>query len=444
MSLFSTMNTSASGLGNSSANLGIIGDNIANINTTGYKKNRGDFADFLPQTVFGMAGPSQLGTGANLNQIAAIFAQGSIDQSENALDMAISGDGFFVVRDGINNYYSRAGAFFVDDAGYIVNAQGLNLQGYGADQGTLGATVQDLQVDLNPLAPAATTEIQMNALLSAEADFTTTPLTSGTLDIVTGTGDTLEDAANAADFATSVTVYDSLGQAHEVTILYERTGTNDYNWFAVVDAGELDAPAGTYTAGDAFTIASGSTTFDTAGDLTAFTQTNTSAATAWNFVGAAAGDYVFDFGVDTAGNATDGQVRLLSGESAVSAISQDGYPPGDLISLSVDTEGVITGQFSNGQDIEMGRVVLARFPSNAGLERVGNTLFRETLASGQPAIGQPDTGGRGKVIGNALEKSNVDLEDEFVNMITSQRTYQANARMIGTANDTLQELVQLV
>jgi flagellar hook protein FlgE len=299
-------------------------------------------------------------------------------------------------------------------------------------------------VDLNPLAPAATTEIQMNALLSAEADFATTPLTSGTLDIVTGTGDTLEDAANAADFATSVTVYDSLGQAHEVTILYERTGTNDYNWFAVVDAGELDAPAGTYTAGDAFTIASGTTTFDTAGDLTAFTQTNTSGATAWNFVGAAAGDYVFDFGVDVAGNPADGQVRLLSGESAVSAISQDGYPPGDLISLSVDTEGVITGQFSNGQDIQLGRVVLARFPSNAGLERVGNTLFRETLASGQPAIGQPDTGGRGKVIGNALEKSNVDLEDEFVNMITSQRTYQANARMIGTANDTLQELVQLV
>ena len=445
MSLFSTMNTSASGLGVSSSSMAVIGDNIANLNTAGYKGSRAEFSDFMPNDVSGMAGPTSIGTGANLNTVATLFGQGSIESSANALDMAISGQGFFCLSDGTSDYYSRAGSFYVDDEGYVVNAQGLSLQGYQANDGVLGSTVGDLQVDTGSVQPSQSTEMDLTAVLSADADFSDTPIGSGTLDITSGTGDTLEDAADAADFATSITVYDSLGAAHEVTVLFERTGSGDWSWYAVVDAGEVtDSTGAALTSGAAFTISSGTCTFDSNGELSAFTQTDTSLTNAWNYTAAAANDLTFNFGLDAAGAATDGQVRMLSGDSAVSAVSQDGYPTGELSTLAVDADGVVTGYYTNGQEYQLGQVVLAQFSGQAGLERLGNTLFRATVGSGNPAIGAPDTGGRGSIVGNALEQSNVDLESEFVEMITAQRTYQANARMVNAASDTLQELVQLV
>ena len=442
MSLFNTMNTATTGLGSSSSSLAVIGDNIANLNTTGYKGNRTEFSDNLHNTVYAKGGPTQLGTGTGLTRISTLFGQGSISASENALDMAISGDGFFVVDDGTSAYYTRAGEFYLDDQGFVVTAEGMRLQGYNATNGTLGSTLQDLQVDLQSIAPSETSEIVMSANVSAEADFATTPV--GALTLTTGTGDTLEDAADLSDFSTSVTIYDDLGVAHEVTVVFERTGTNDWSWYALADAGETEITAlgTTGTDGAAFQIATGTMTFDTNGNLTAVTQTD---ATGWNFEGAGANPaYVFDFGLDTAGNATDGQVSQWNGDSAVTSITQDGYGTGVLSSLDVETDGTITGTYTNGEELVMGQVALARFQSNQGLERVGSTLFRETIESNSPAIGAPDTGGRGSIAGNAVEASNVDLEEQFVNMITSQRAYQANARVVDTANSTLQELVNLV
>lgn len=445
MSLFSTMNTAASGLGVSSSSLAVIGDNVANMNTTGFKSTRSEFADYLPQDVFGLAGPSQVGKGAGVNNLQTMFGQGALNTSQNPLDMAISGDGFFVVSDGVSDFYTRSGEFYLDDDGFVVTAQGGRLQGYNVDNnGTLGATVGDLQLDLDPVQPAATTAITLTATLDAD-----TPVTGGVAGLTLTGGaaaDTLEDAANAADFATSVTTYDSLGVAHEVTMLWEYAGANAWNWYAVVDGGELDsaALAGASVPGNAYQIASGTAEFDGSGQLTVFTEAQTSVGDPWAFNGADPGDITFDFGLDAAGLATDGRVRMLAGTSSVSGVSQDGYPPGDLVGLSTEIDGTITGRYSNGQEYTMGQVVLARFPANAELERTGNTLFRATIGSGDPAIGVAGTGGRGRIAGNSLEQSNVDLEREFVNMITSQRSYQANARMIDTANSTLQELVQLV
>jgi flagellar hook protein FlgE len=437
------MNTATSGLGAASSRMGVIGDNIANLNTTGFKGSRANFADFLPQDVFGLAGPTQLGKGASLDGISTLHAQGSIDQSTNALDMAISGNGFFVVNDGVQDFYSRNGTFFLDEDGFVINTQELNLQGYNATDGVLGATVEDLQIDLDPIAPDATTTITMTANLSAEADFATTPVAGLTFD---GNTDTLEDAANQGDFATSISVYDSLGIPHQVTVVFERTATGDWSYYSLVDASEVTStslPTGG-TAGNAYQIATGTLSFDTDGNLTTFTETLTSATDPWTFAGATAQDFTMEFGVDAAGTAIDGRLRQHNGDSNVSAVAQDGFPTGNLTSLSVDSDGIIYGEYTNGEEFVMGQVVLAKFPSNAGLERVGNTLFRATLDSGAPAVGSPDTGGRGVVAGNALEKSNVDLEDEFVSMITAQRTFQANARVINTSNDTLQELVNLV
>ncbi|MBL8615290.1 MAG: flagellar hook protein FlgE [Deltaproteobacteria bacterium] len=445
MSLFSTLSTAASGLGVASSNLSVIGDNIANMNTTGFKSTRSEFADYRPQDVFGLAGPSQVGKGAGINNLQTLFGQGSLMASQNPLDMAIAGDGFFVVSNGVNDNYTRAGQFYLDDDGFIVTADGARLQGYNVDStGTLGKTVADLQLDTDPIQPAATAAITLTATLDAD-----TAVTGGVAALVldgTAAASTLEAAANASDFAASVTSYDSLGVAHEVTVLWEYAGANTWNWYAVVDAGELDstALAGAGVAGNAFQIANGTATFDGAGQLNAFTETQTSATDPWAFNGANAGDIAFEMGLDAAGLAIDGRVRMIAGTSAVSAIAQDGYPPGDLASISTDPDGSIVGQYSNGQGYVLAQVVVARFPANAELERIGGTLFRATIGSGDPTIGNAGTGGRGTIAGNALEQSNVDLEREFVNLITSQRSYQANARMIDTTNSTLQELVQLV
>jgi flagellar hook protein FlgE len=271
VSLFSTLNTATSGLVVSSSNLGVIGDNIANMNTVGFKGSRSEFADFMPQDVFGIAGPSQIGKGAGMNNLQTIFGQGALETSENPIDLAISGDGFFQVNDGVSDYYSRAGQFYIDKDGFVVNAQGLNLQGYNATNGTLGATLDNLQLDLASIQPAVTTEINVSATLDADADVTGGVAALGALD---GTNVTLETAADGADFASSVTVYDSLGVAHEVTMLYEYAGSNQWNWYAVVDGNAVtDTTSGLPSAAiedGAFQIASGTATFDTDGLLTTF------------------------------------------------------------------------------------------------------------------------------------------------------------------------------
>ena len=441
MSLFNTLSTGASGLSVSTSSMAVIGDNIANINTIGFKSSRASFADLLPADVGGLGGTSQVGVGARMAGVSTSYAQGSLQGSSSALDMAISGGGFFMVSSGEADYYTRDGSFYMDTEGYLVNSTGLRLQGYGATDGDLTSIVGDMQLDTTPVPGEPTSEVTLDAVLSAEAEYTdedgaiVTPLADLN---VAGGGVSIEDAAAAADYSTSVTIYDSLGVPHDVTILMERTGENDWSYQAVVDAGEL--PGG--VEGEAFVISSGDMAFDTDGVLQSMTQTDT--ATAWNFEGA--GDMQIDllFGADAGGNETEGGMTMSGSESSVTAITQDGHTTGELTGITVDDEGIITGVYSNGESEVLGQVAMATFASDAGLTRGGGNLYRATADSGQAAVGAPGSGGRGAITAYALEKSNVDLEAEFVSMIEAQRTYQANARVVTTANETLQELVNLV
>lgn len=442
MSLFDTMKTGASGLGVASMSLAVIGDNIANVNTVGFKANRASFADLIPEGTSGLDGAMRLGNGAGTEDIAVLFGQGSLEVTTNSLDLAINGNGFFVVNAGAdrNLYYTRAGEFQLDVDGYITTSDGMQLQGYNATGGVLETIPESLQIDLTPLAPSATTELTVSALLSTDTDYATTTLPTLTLD-GTAAASTIEDAAAEADYTTSITIYDSLGQAHQLTVMFERTGANTWYYSAIVDGGEVGL-----TDGAAFSVANGTMTFDTDGNLTGLTQINTAG---WTFDAATAGDYVFDFGlyVDPAtGTAMDGEgdIRMQGTESALNSISQDGWTVGNLTEMVVDSEGVITGTYSNGEQMTLGQVAMASFDSLAGLVREGSSLFRATQESGDPAIGAPNTDGRGSITAYALEASNVDLEGELVAMIQAQRTYQANSRTISTANETLQELVQLV
>lgn len=446
MSLFSTLNVGASGLGVSSTWMGVIGDNIANMNTTGYKQGRASFSDFLPQQVFGVGGGGVVGAGAVTNQVATLMGQGAFETTSSSLDMAISGNGFFVVNDGNESFYTRAGEFGVDDSGYIVNAEGMRVQGYSGSGGQLAAGFGDLQIPTEGVAAVPTSKITLEANLSAETEIGTE---LAALDFYgTGAGtSSLLDAGEAADFSTSVTVYDSRGVGHDVTMLYERTSTNDWTYRAVVDASEAYDSTGTAfstESGSAFEIASGTVSFDADGNMSGFTQSDTSSSTPWTFAGSSTPQLSFDFGMDSSGLATDGALKMTGSESTVTAIAQDGNMAGELTGITVGQDGTITGSYDNGESLAIGQVALATFKAPGELDRIGSGMFRANPGAGDAAISVAGTGGRGTISGNALEKSNVNLEEQFVQMITAQRSYQASSRVISTANDTLQQLLQLV
>ncbi len=441
MSLLNNLSTASSGLGVSSTSMSVIGDNIANLNTVGFKGSRASFGDLLPNDVSGLSGISSIGQGAATDNVTVMFGQGALESTGNALDMAINGGGFFMVQDGEEMYYTRAGEFYLDSDGNIVNSAGLSLQGYTATDGIQGKVLGDLQVDTAQVAQQMTTEVSIEANLDSSTTTDETPIADGdfTMD---GTGSTIDEVASGGDFTTSVTVYDSLGEPHDVSLVYEKTGENTWDWYAMVDGGELEAG---FEDGTAFLISSGTLSFDEDGELTSFTQSNENdTGNAWSFVGASQTDFAFQVGLDVNGDETAGGVTQNASDSAVTAVAQDGYSSGDLTGISIDAEGYITGTYTNGEELALGQVALASFSSNTGLERIGGSLYQATLASGEPAVGTAGTGSRGEILGNAVEGSNVELEDEFVDMITAQRSYQANSRVFSSTNDLLQELVNLV
>lgn len=450
MSLFNTLNTGASGMGASSTTLSVIGDNIANLGTTGFKSSSATFADSFPNMVGSLGGSAQIGTGSSLGGVSLNFSQGTLVQSSSALDVAIIGTGFFQVAQGDQNFYTRDGSFHLDNGGYIVNSAGLRLQGYESVDGQILPALGDIQVESQGVPASATTTITLNATLSAEADATDEPLdalrTAAAFDGSTGAA-TLDELAAAGDFSTSVTVYDSLGLPHDVTVFFERDSASPDTWnmTAVVDGGSVDTNGDGVAdgvAGHAFEIGSGTVQFDSQGEL--LSTSGITPAAGWTFPGAAPFAGQFALGLDAAGNSTEGSLRMTGTESYLSSISQDGYPAGTLDSLSVESDGTIVGQYTNGQTSTLGQVATATFASDAGLERVGGNLFQATLASGDPAVGVAGTGGRGTLAGFALESSNVELEDQFVRMIQAQRVYQANTGVIRTADEALQQLIQLV
>jgi flagellar hook protein FlgE len=255
-------------------------------------------------------------------------------------------------------------------------------------------------------------------------------------------GSTLEtsfDVANAigtSNFDTTITIYDSLGQDHPLHVYFNKVAENSWQWHAVVDGGELQGG----TAGTAVQVADGTLTFNASGALQS-AATNSSSA---NFTGTPQ-VIGFNFGdpIDDGGTGLGG-VTQFAGASIVNAQSQDGLPAGNLVSVSVEADGTVAGLFSNGRTIPIGQVALATFPAVEGLVKVGAGMYQETLASGQPAVGQPDSGSLGTVAAYSLEMSNVDLAKEFVDMIQIQRAYQANSRTITVGDQLLSELINLV
>jgi flagellar hook protein FlgE len=426
MSLLSALNTGHSGLETSSQELSVIGDNIANANTVGFKASRAVFQETLARTVIGQ-GQAQIGLGSRLQGVQRILSQGALTTTNRGTDVAIEGNGLFMVKGTFSGrdatYYTRNGQFTIDKDGYMTSLTGLRVQGYPADStGTLQKTVGDLQVGTATASPRATTAITVRANLDAGA---TTPAAAWNV----------AQASATSNYSVTTQVYDSLGEVHQVDIYFRKTGAGAWDWHAVTDGGGLTGG----TAGTATEIANGTLTYGANGQLTAMT----SAGGPFNPLGATNPQpLTFNFGTSTGASGTglDGITQFAS-PSASNFLSQDGYAAGDLTSINVDAEGQLVGSFNNGQTRVLGQLAIADFPAEDQLERVGGNLFLATPSAGQPAIGAPGAGGHGGVVSGTLEQSNVDMAGEFVRMIAAQRAFQANSKTLTTADQLLAELM---
>jgi len=427
MSLSSAMDVGVTGLNANSTDLETIGDNIANSGTIGFKEGRAAFENAMAQSLIG--GEGQLGLGAELQTVQKILTQGSLQTTGNATDMAIQGNGMFVVKgtqDGVTGqFYTRDGQFTIDKTGNLVNLSGLDVQGFLADSaGNITGQMGNLPVGTATSQPSATANVTLKANLDANAP------------VIAAAWDPLQ-AQSTSNFSTTTTVYDSLGNSHQVQIYFRKTAAGGWDWHALTDGGGLAGG----TAGTPTEIANGTMTFDTSGKLSAFTQTSN-----FNPVGSVNPQALnFNFGDPTGAGGTGlAGVTQFAGTSAATFVNQDGFGSGTLSNMSVDANGVVTGAFSNGQTRALGQLALASFQAPDQLQRVGGNLYLQTQPSGQPTLGGAGSGGRGSITEGALEQSNVNMSNELVAMIAAQRDFQANSKTISAADQMLQQLLTTV
>jgi len=450
MSLVGALYVGASGLEAASTELSVVGDNIANSGTVGFKSARTVFADAMAQQMVGETG--QLGLGVTTMTVQKLFSQGGFTTTSLATDLAVQGNGLFVLKgnhggeDG--TFYTRNGQFTIDKDGYLTNLEGLRVQGLQADAtGTVtSGLLGDLEVG-NASAPAkATDSITIRGNLDQNA-------TSMTWDPA--------NPKTSSNFTTSMTVYDSLGKAIQLDIYFSKNDptdptatqpgdSGDWTYHVMTDGGNLAFGADGTTAGVAGTatqVATGTLRFDTSGRLISNT---TAPPPDSNFypkdsVGPQALAFNFGTGTDpttTNGSGLDGLTQYAA-TSAVSFVTQAGSSSGSLSSISIGQDGTITGGFTNGQTRTLGQLIIANFKAPDQLGRVGSTLYSEQPASGSPTLGTPATADRGSISAGTLEQSNVDISQEFIRMIAAQRSFEANSKTLTTADQLLSELMQI-
>jgi flagellar hook protein FlgE len=413
-----TFSIPLSGLTAESTALSAIANNLANQNTVGYKDVRVLFRDLFYENLgtTGSGDPVQLGAGTQVGSMPGMFTQGSVESTGIPTDVAIQGEGFYVVqKDGVTSY-TRAGNFAVDKNNFLVTQDGQQVLGYPAVNGvvTPGQGLTALQLGAGSISPPTpTSSVQIAANLDA-------------------------GAAVGGTFSTPVTIFDSLGASHTLTFTFTRaastvsaTGAPISNWgySIAIPAGDVSGSA---------TLTTGTLSFDGTGTLIA-PAANVTAIPIAGFTDGAS-DMTFDW---TLFNGTTPVVSQVAGASSTSSTQQNGSASGTLVNFSIGGDGTVTGSFSNGRTAALGQIAMAEFPDVQGLQRVGANLFTESLASGQAVVGSPGTGGRGTLSGGALELSNVDIATEFANLIVAQRAFESNAKAVTTFDQITQDTINL-
>lgn len=451
--------TALTGLSAAQGNLSVTGNNIANSSTAGFKLSRAEFADVYAASVYGTSSTA-VGGGVKLASVSQQFTQGNIEFTDNPLDLAINGDGFFRLDDNGTTHYCRAGMFRVDSNGYIVNSTGQQLTGFLATTtGTITGALGSLQVDTSNQAPSPTGALTTNGGISAVLNLDANEATIDPLAVAFDRNDPTTYTST-----TSLTTYDSLGNALLTTMYFVRrppavAGTSEWDvhtWITATDSSgtrtEIEVPPAGGVAGDAATMV-----FDTNGALTSVTPASgtglaidynasggnyivydptTGLATAQTLADITGGDFA-DFDLDMDGTTQYGSTF------AVNALTQDGFSTGRLSGLDVSDVGVLFARYTNGQTRALGQIVLANFANSQGLQPNGDTLWSETYDSGPALVSAPGSSTVGVLQAGALEASNVDISKQLVNMIVAQRDFQANAKMISTEDQVTQSIINI-
>lgn len=447
-----SFNTGLSGIRAASSDLNITGNNIANAGTVGFKGSRAEFGDVYAASILG-SGSKAVGGGVLLGDVAQQFTQGNINYTENSLDLAVNGNGFFVTSDQGALSYTRAGYFGTDREGFITNNIGARLQGFGVNAvtGQINQGVQtDLRVDTRSADPRATTKIdstinlnstnvrpaqwaqKYDAAYESALDRTPPALTAEASAEGLAAGRATFDPADSSTYnsSTSVNVFDSLGNPHTLTKYFVKTSGNNWDLYALID-------------GEAVNSAPIELEFDVNGRLQTEQPllTPDKAIQGWDPKDSTGQPNGAESPVGFDINLT-GTTQFAS-NFAVTAVSQDGFTTGELAGLAIDDQGLLVARYTNGQTRTQGQLVLASFANQQGLTPLGDTGWAQSSASGEPVVGAPQSGTLGAIQSGALEQSNVDLSEQLINLIIAQRNYQANAKTIQTEDAVTQTIINM-
>jgi len=398
------------GLESSSTDLDTIANNLSNMNTTGFKSQNVSFSDLFYQQI-GSSGSGNLlevGAGTQVAATSTDFTEGSINSTGNATNVALNGNGFFVLQNGGGTEYTRDGSFTLSPTGFLTTSSGLRVMGYPTANGVVNtnAPLAPIQIPVGEVEqPAATQNMSITANLDSSATVGTT-------------------------FPAQVTLYDSLGTAHTATVTFTNTGTNTWSY-------NIALPAGQSTGGANLT---GTLAFDANGNLT----TPAANVAGVSFTGLTDGANNLTFNWNLYGSNGQPTITQFAATSAASATSQDGYSSGQYQSFAVDASGLISATFSNGQTSPVGQLALANVTNPEGLDVQGGNVYETTLASGQANVGVAGAGGLGTIEDNALEASNVNISAEFSDLIVAQQAYEASSKAVTTFDTVSQDTINMI
>jgi flagellar hook protein FlgE len=417
---FTSFSSALSALNANTTAIDVVGNNLANLSTTGFKASAVAFRDLVTQSLGAGLGETQVGFGTGVPQTTRQFTQGALQATAGVLDAAIQGDGFFVLQDAAGaQLFSRAGNFHVDAQGHLLSAAGDAVQGWTLINGQVNSNgpIGSISVPVGTLqAPRATAQFSLDMNLNAAA-------TVGSTD---------------ATFSYPMEVVDSLGTSHVLTITFDKTGGGAWNYSVSIPGEDLTGG----TPGTPTVLTTGALTFDSSGHLTAPDITGRLIPIQATGFADGAADLNVNWDLYDSGNAP--RLTQFAQISAVSANTQDGQPAAQLVRVGLTNGGQILAQYSNGQQTVVGQLAMAGIRNPESLIAVGDNNFASSSLTATPAIGVPNTGGRGKILGGELEASTVDIAKEFTNMIVYQRGYEANAKVVNTADQLSQDTMNLI
>jgi len=415
--MFPGFSSALSALTADSDAIDVCGNNLANMNTPGFKSAEVEFSDLMSETLGGALNPAQVGMGVGPIQTNTNYIQGAITTTAGPTDAAIQGNGFFVVQDSSGQtLYTRAGSFQIDSAGNLVTANGQSVQGWMAVDGTVNPTgpTSNLSVPMGTLIPgSATTSMSVPVNLDADAS------TSG----------------SDSTYSAPVQVYDSLGNSHTLSINFTKTGTNAWSYTVTIPSADL-------TSGGTATLATGTLSFDGNGNLTSPASTAGPQTIAISGLADGANDMSISWNLfDSSGNSL---VTQLSEASAEESVTQNGTAAGQITNVTLQNGGLLVADYSNGQQVTVGQLAMASIQNPNTLLSVGENNLQASAQTAPIVIGAANTAGRGQILGGSLEQSTSDMATEFTNLLTYERSYQAAGRVITTGDQMMQDTLNLI